>query len=152
MVRLVLAVACLVPFTAFGGTAGDIARAVRETTDKATRIELNCDRTILNADGEDIAVVSASVKDLRGRSVPVADNLIEFEVMGEGELLGVGNGDPSSHESDKASHRRLFNGLCMALVQTSQKAGDIKITARSSGLASGSIVLKTKRAKLRPSA
>ena len=31
MVRTVLALACLLPFTAFGGTAGDIARAVRES-------------------------------------------------------------------------------------------------------------------------
>ena len=32
MVRTVLALACLLPFTAFGGTAGDIARAVRENS------------------------------------------------------------------------------------------------------------------------
>jgi hypothetical protein len=32
MVRLVVALACLLPFTAFGGTAGDIARAVRESS------------------------------------------------------------------------------------------------------------------------
>ena len=128
-----------------------IALAIRQTTGVPTRIMLNCDRAALSADGKDVAVVSVSVNDARGRAVPIADNLIQFECSGDGKLLGVGNGDPSSHESDKAPQRRLFNGLCMALVQASEKSGEIRITARSEGLTSASIALKTKRSKRRPS-
>jgi beta-galactosidase len=32
--------------------------------------------------------------------VPVADNLVNFEISGGGRIIGVGNGDPSSHEPD----------------------------------------------------
>ena len=112
----------------------------------AAQIVLHTDRPILAADGEDVAVVSVSVHDAQGRPVPTADNRIIFEISGEGKLLGVGNGDPSSHEPDKASHRRLFNGLCMALVQSSRNAGEIKIVARSTGLVTGSILFKSRRA------
>jgi beta-galactosidase len=44
--------------------------------------------------------------------------LLSFEVDGPGGLIGVGNGDPTSHEPDKAFERSAFNGLCMAIVQS----------------------------------
>ena len=145
-------VAWVVPYepgtlTAIGYRAGKpIALAKHETTGAPAQIVLHTDRPILAADGEDVAVVSVSVHDAQGRPVPTADNRIIFEISGEGKLLGVGNGDPSSHEPDKASHRRLFNGLCMALVQSSRNAGEIKIVARSTGLVTGSILFKSRRA------
>jgi beta-galactosidase len=46
----------------------------------------------------------------------------------------VGNGDPSSHEPDKARRRRAFAGLCQALVQTRGQRGVIRLTARAAGL------------------
>jgi beta-galactosidase len=32
--------------------------------------------------------------------VPVAQNMVRFSLEGEGRIIGVGNGDPSSHEPD----------------------------------------------------
>ena len=57
---------------------------------------------MLAADHADLAVVNVAVVDGQGRVVPVADNKITFTVKGPGKLIGVGNGDPSSHEPDKA--------------------------------------------------
>ena len=51
--------------------------------------------------------------------------------------IGVGNGDPTSHESDKGSSRKAFNGLCMALVQSTKTAGNITVEASSPGLTPG---------------
>jgi hypothetical protein len=53
----------------------------------------------------------------KGRIVPTASNSVQFSVSGPGNLLGVGNGDPSCDELDKAEQRSAFNGLCMAIVQ-----------------------------------
>jgi beta-galactosidase len=41
-----------------------------------------------------------AVTDAQGRIVPIADNLVSFEISGGGKIIGVGNGDPSSHEAD----------------------------------------------------
>ena len=41
------------------------------------------------------------VLDDHGRIVPTADTLVSFEVHGPARLVGVGNGDPSSHENDR---------------------------------------------------
>ena len=49
-------------------------------------------------------------------------------------IIGVGNGDPSSHEPDRATKRKAFNGLCMCLVQTTGEPGEIRIQARADGV------------------
>ncbi len=39
-------------------------------------------------------------------------------------MIGVGNGNPTSHEADVASQRKAFNGLAQAIVRTRRgKAG-----------------------------
>jgi len=78
-----------------------------------------------------------------GRTVPTAGNVVRFGVQGPGKILGVGNGDSSSHEPDKASQRSAFHGLCMVLVQTTGTAGEIVLTAESDGLKPTAITLKS---------
>ncbi|HTY87228.1 MAG TPA: beta-galactosidase GalA [Candidatus Acidoferrum sp.] len=77
-----------------------IAETKVETTGDATQIQLTPDRKTLNADGEDVAVLTISALDAQGRVVPVAQNKIDFRVEGAGKIIGVGNGDPSCHEPD----------------------------------------------------
>jgi len=71
-----------------------------ETTGAPAALQLVPDRTLINSDGEDLSIVSVSVTDAQGRIVPVADTLVRFEIGGPGKIIGVGNGDPSSHEPD----------------------------------------------------
>ena len=82
----------------------------------------------------------AEIVDAQGRIVPTADNDVTFTVGG-GRILGVGNGDPSSHESDHADKRRAFNGLCMAIVQGMKAAGEIRIEGASAGLTTGTATI-----------
>lgn len=71
-----------------------------ETTGPAAAVHLTPDRTTINADGEDISIITVSVADAQGRIVPVANNAITFTLDGPGRIIGVGNGDPSCHEPD----------------------------------------------------
>ena len=77
-----------------------IAETKVETTDEPARIQLTPDRSTINADGEDVSVFTVSALDAQGRVVPIAQNKINFALTGAGKILGVGNGDPSSHEPD----------------------------------------------------
>ena len=88
------------------------------------------------------------IVDAAGRLAPLADDEVSFSVTGPGKILGVGNGDPSSHESDKVPHRKAFNGLCMVLVQTSGWSGVITLKAEARGLKSAVAMLRgNKRAR-----
>ena len=120
----------------------------RETTGAAAAIVLRPDRARISADGEDVSMVAVEVVDAQGRIVPTAGHLITFAVSG-GRLIGVGNGDPSSHEADKADKRRAFNGLCMAIVQASRTAGDVKIEATAPGLRGASVTVAAVAAPVR---
>ncbi len=72
-----------------------------ETTGNAAAVQLTPDRTSISADREDLSVITVQVNDAQGRMVPTAGNEITFEIAGPGKIIGVGNGDPSSHEADQ---------------------------------------------------
>ncbi len=65
--------------------------------------------------------------------MPTASNLIAFNVSGEGELIGVGNGDPNCQRATKEPKRSLFNGLAQVIVQSTMRAGEIHIEAVKEG-------------------
>ena len=97
--------------------------------------------------GEDISVVNVTVRDDNGREVPDASGLIQFKIEGNGRIIGIGNGDPSSHEADKCMDgnwkRRLFNGKCQVIVQSSEQKGRIMLSAVSEGLQSARVIIST---------
>jgi beta-galactosidase len=128
----------------------------RETTGPAASIRLTADRTGIDADGEDVAVLKVEGLDKDGRFVPTAMNLLAFKVSGDGKLLGVGNGDPNCPESDIQPRRSLFNGLAQVVVQSSKRPGEIHIEVVKEGwdgpeLTPAKVVITTRRAELRPS-
>ena len=127
-----------------------IAETKVETTGDATQIQLTPDRKTINADGEDVVVFTVSALDTQGRVVPVAQNKINFAIEGAGKIVGVGNGDPASHEPDTFAgeaapqwSRSLFNGLAQIIVQSTRDAGEIKLTATADSLAPATAVEQT---------
>jgi beta-galactosidase (EC:3.2.1.23) len=127
----------------------------RETTGAPVAIRLTADRTTIDADGEDVAVLKVEAVDAQGRPVPTADNHIGFKVAGAGALIGVGNGDPNCQESDKEPRRSLFNGLAQVIVQATQAPGEIHIEAVKDGwegveLTPAKLVITTQRVTPRP--
>ncbi len=85
-----------------GFRGGKIVETKRvETTGQPATIQLIPDRASIKANGDDVAVFSVQALDAQGRAVPTADNLVTFELDGPGRIIGVGNGDPVSHEPDQ---------------------------------------------------
>lgn len=110
-----------------------------ETTGSPYELVLTPYKTTMFADGKDATVMNISVVDKEGREVPDANNLIRFRWSGDAKIIGVGNGDPSSHEPDKyfddsAWQRRLFNGKAQVILQAGKNESIIKFDAISDGL------------------
>ena len=120
-----------------------ITKDIVETTTVPMQIELTSDCGSLKADGCDVAVIKVAIKDSKGRIVPTADNLVEFSIEGPGKIIGTGNGNPSSHEPDKANQRMAFNGYCLVLVQAEKTAGEIRLKASSETLKKAEVVFKS---------
>ena len=120
------------------------------TTGAPAQVALIPDRNTILADGRDVSVVTVQILDAQGRMVPVASNLVTFNISG-GNIIGVGNGDPSSHQADKASQRSVFNGLAEVIVQSTSQPGNISLSASSAGLVSANLNI-TKTNSLPPPA
>jgi beta-galactosidase len=109
-----------------------------ETTGNPYELKLTPAKTTMLADGKDATVINVSVIDKEGREVPDAQNLITFSLKGDAKIIGVGNGNPSSHEPDKCTdenwQRKLFNGKCQLILQSGDHNDIVKLEAKSEGL------------------
>jgi beta-galactosidase len=97
-----------------------------ETAGDAKAIVLEADRTLIKANGEDISVITVQVNDAKGRFMPIANNEITFNISGPGKIIGVGNGDPASHEVDKfietVQHVAILNTRIAEVEHTEDQA------------------------------
>ena len=106
-----------------------------ETSDKPSNVVVTPYKTTMMADGKDVAVLNISMVDKNGVEVPDANNLIHFSLQGDAKIIGVGNGDPSSHEQDKyndtVAQRHLFNGKCQVIIQSGNTKSLIHFEAKA---------------------
>jgi len=103
----------------------------------------NC--TNIKADARDLSFITARVTDKRGYPVPDASNVLSFTVQGEGALVATDNGYQADTSSFSNASRQCWKGLALAIVQSSQKKGNITVRVSSPGLAPAMITLKTSR-------
>lgn len=120
-----------------------LSKEIRTAGEPAS-IRLTADRTSLAANGKDLSFVTAEVLDANGIPVPIADNLIDFTLVGNGTIVGTDNGDATDSHSLKKPQRKLFSGKAIAVVQSQKKRGRVVLTAQSSGLKSASIEVDIK--------
>jgi len=128
------------------GTRAGVAAATAEvsTTGEPASIRLSADRTEIAADRRDVAHIMVEVLDPQGRVVPTGENEIAFDLLGEGKLIGVDNGNPQSHAGYKTNRCQAFNGLCLAVVQSTARPGSIRITASSTALQGDALTISAK--------
>jgi len=120
---------------AVGTRDGEVVATVEvATTEEPAAVAISADRKTLEADRRDVAHLTVEIVDSKGRVVPTADNEVVFQVEGEARLIGVDNGNPTSHESYQGNRRKAFNGMCLAIVAATGKAGAIRVTASAAGL------------------
>jgi len=129
----------------------EVATATVEATGPARQLRLTPHVPTVAADGEDVCVITCSIHDAEGRVMPIADDHVTFSVSDNASILGVGNGDPTAKEDDRANHRRAFNGLCQALVQSRRgQAGTITVTATAPGLLPATLEVEARAVAPRP--
>ena len=121
-----------------------------ETTKPAYKIVLKADRQVIAADGRDLSVVTVEVQDQKGRVVPDACPMLQFQLVGDGRILGAGNGDPmypgADHPKEKDCHQfsiPAFNGLAQIIIQGSDAPSSLTLSCQGEGLKTGSVQIVT---------
>ncbi|HEY3628062.1 MAG TPA: glycoside hydrolase family 2 TIM barrel-domain containing protein [Terracidiphilus sp.] len=133
------------------GLRGDrvVAESVLTTAGDASKLRMSADRTVVQADGEDLSFVTVEAVDAQGRPDVHADKEVQFSIGGPGVIAAVANGDGQDADSYHGDRRKLFQGRAQVVVRTSRQAGAIKLTASTPGLADGSVAIETKPAQPR---
>ena len=121
----------------------EIARDVVKTANEAKAIDLSADRQVIESDGYDLSYITVDIVDENGTLVPNANNLVNFEVSGNGVIVGVDNGNAASVERYKDNKREAFNGKALVIVQSTKDAGSFTLTATSNGLTTDTINVYT---------
>jgi Beta-galactosidase/beta-glucuronidase len=112
------------------------------TAGEPAQIRLTPDRSTIKSNGTDLSFVTVEILDKDGNLCPNADNLVEFEISGNGFIAGVDNGSPISLERFKDDKRKAFYGKCLVVLQNNGKKGTIKLDAVAEGLKRAHIDIK----------
>jgi len=120
------------------------ASAEIATTGEPARLEASLDREAILADGRDLVHLTIQVLDDQGRVVPTATNPVTLSLDGVGKLIGMDNGDPRSHEDFRSNCRKAFNGMCLAIVQSNGKEGQIQMKVSSPSIQEAVVVASAK--------
>lgn len=113
-----------------------------QTPGEAAKIELICDAATLTADGKDVCHLEFRVVDANGTLVWGAENEVTFAIDGPAAVIGIGNGDPTSHQSHQGNAYKVYQGKGLAVLRAGRKAGTVKISAKAEGLAPAEVTLK----------
>ena len=113
------------------------------TAGKAYAVKLTPDRTVLEADGEDLCYLNVSIVDRNGNPVPCDDRLVKVKVGGAGTFKAIANGDPTCLESFQEPQMHLFSGQLTVLIQSGTDPGEITVEVSGKGVKKGIITLST---------
>ena len=117
---------------------------VLETTGKLAKIVLNTSKAELQADGYDVAIVSAQLLDENGNPIAVADQKIEFSLSGAGTNIGIDDGWERNVESHQSNAVTTYQGRAIVHVQSTKDEGEFKVYAKVNGLQSNEITMNAK--------
>jgi len=126
----------------------EIARDSVTTAGEPARVRLTKEEHVITADGKDLSYIHYEIVDGEGNVVPTANNLVHFNLHGQGQIVGVDNGEQASRERYKAQadgtwQRKAFNGKGVVIVKSTEKEGKFTLYADSAGLTSDSATVAT---------
>jgi beta-galactosidase len=114
-----------------------------QTAKQVSKLKLTVDRSEIKANGQDLSYVTVELVDANGIRNPKAENLVKFKADG-GTIIGVGNANPVSLESYQLPQRKAWQGRCLVIVRSTEKAGIITLTASVDGMPSSKVIISKK--------
>ncbi len=105
-----------------------------KTAGKPKSIELIPEQKSIKAAKDELCFVQVRILDEQGNFCPIADNLLQFKVKGQGRFRAVCNGDATSVELFHLPKMRVFNGMLVVLLQSDGKTGNMELTVSGKGL------------------
>lgn len=131
-----------------------VGNASVSTPGTVSQLQVSVDKTEIDADGSSLAYITVDVTDAFGNLDTTAINKIQFNLSGNGVILGVDNGDQATTAkyqqssvltSDTSAHINAYAGKALVIVRSTKDAGSFTVNVTSDGLTGGSVTVNTKR-------
>ena len=120
----------------------EISRFAIETAQEERKLQVEVDRDVLRADGQDAAYLMIAVVDGKGNMHTEFDSKVRVEVEGAGVLQGFGSADPASTENFFDEERTPYYGRLLAVVRAGGKEGEIRVRVQAQGCETVEKVIK----------
>lgn len=106
-----------------------VAENILKTSGEPTGLCITADRTVVQADGQDLFYLVVEAVDKDGQPQPHADQEIRFSITGPGVIAAVGNGNGQDENSYQSDRRKLFEGQALVVVRTAPSMSRRKLQA-----------------------
>lgn len=122
------------------------------TPGAAAKIDAYADKSEIVADGYSLSYITLDVTDSNGNLDTAAANRIELSLTGDGEIVGVDNGNPATLRkyqqstvltSATTANIDAYAGKALVIVRSTKNGGSFTLTASASGLSSDSVTVTT---------
>ncbi len=110
----------------------EAGRAALRSPSGEVLLAVTPDRAVVRADESDGAFIDICLVDTVGTVVHGADREVSVDIVGPGELVGLGSGQPSTEESFLDPVHTTFDGRALAVVRPTA-AGALTITVSAAG-------------------
>lgn len=121
---------------------GTTMEKIVRTAGSPHAVTIKSDKTEARANKTDVIHLEIDITDAKGTLCPYASHEIKFDISGPARLLAVDNGDPIDLSPYKVPQRNAFRGKALLILQTTEKAGTIRVKALSEGVMDGEIKIK----------
>lgn len=127
-------------------------KTVTTNSDRGSALKVTPEKTELQADGSSLAYIDVDILDKNGEFASQADNNIRFSLSGNGEIVGVDNGNPSTiHKfqqksvltSKKTANIDAFSGKALVIVRSTEEAGGFALKVESNGMNPQTVIINT---------
>lgn len=128
------------------------SQSVTTNSDAGSKLSVKAEKSKITADGSSLSYIAVDVNDKDGRFVSSADNSIRFTLTGNGTIVGVDNGNPSTVNkfqqksvltSSKTAKIKAFSGKALVIVRSTKDAGGFALKAESAGLTGETVFVNT---------
>lgn len=115
------------------------------TAEKKVELDIDVDRSVINADGADLSYIMIGLKDEKGTKNLYAKKEITIAVDGVGYLQGFGSANPHTLNSYDNTTWETFDGYVLAAIRAGFEEGEIKVTITADDCETKIVTVKVKK-------